>query len=214
MFSQEEEVAKVWYPLFILKLKETLLFFSSQSETQHKEYYVGIQNDIWSIISNSMVNTDAMEFKLKHPLFFKLLNKFLTCFCKSADTKLIFKDLKTSFDRHLFNLLKDVISCFTKRLKLEKASGTDFVQILMVTLSEPLIEHALNMNGKTTSNTSSISTVKCFVKEIAKPLLEADKDPIYMLLLTMLSRLLDFEDKKSYLLFILLVCFSPSYSFI
>ena len=207
IFSQES-AAKNWYQSFFSELKVLSLFLSSQSVAQpeQKDHFEIFEKELWSIITTITVET-GKQFKFKQPLFFTSLNEFLTCFCNGSNTKTLFKDLKTTFDRHLFNLLKEYVVCFSTLLNNNKAMGVHFIKMVTVALSEPLIIHILNVNDKQDSVDNSVSTVKCFAEEILKPLLVADSNPLFMKTLTLLSGLLGFEGRQSYLSYILVVSF-------
>ena len=205
MFSQES-TAKIWHQSFFLELKALTMYLSTQSIAQPelKDHYERFEKELWTIITTVTTQSDT-QFKYSHNFFFASLDEFLSCFCNEIDTKTAFKELKTSFDRHLFNLLKEYVACFSKLLNNDKTIGVHFIKTLFVALSKPLINHVLALNDKCENTNDSISTVKSFADEILKPLIVLESNSLYIKALTELAGLLGLEEKQSYLSYILVV---------
>ena len=206
IFSQES-AAKIWHQPFFLQLKTLLVYLSTQSiaQPEHKDHFERFENELWTIIANVTTQPDT-QFKYSHAFFFASLDEFLSCFCNETDTKTAFKDLETTFDRHLFNLLKEYVACFLKLLCNNKTIGVHFIKTVSVALSEPLITHILTVNDKCENASDSLSIVKSFADKILKPLfVVVESNPLYTKALKGMSSLLGLEEKQSYLSYILMV---------
>ncbi|XP_066914759.1 E3 ubiquitin-protein ligase listerin-like [Clytia hemisphaerica] len=209
MFSKDEE-PKIWYPAFITEMK-TLLFFlaaqSSNTQIESSEYFKGVEQKLWSIVTDVIVDQNTFTFRYIHSSSFNTLNVLLNCFCieisdEKSDNVVLLED---KFNGNLFQFLQTIVKSILPILDKENYIRKYFVKMVIHASSKSLLVYTLNEFGCNGDfkEAETISVVQCFAEKMIKSFIEKDFDIVFVKTLVAIACLLSKDDKWNYLSFLL-----------
>lgn len=206
---------------------------SSQPEQQAQIYYQTIEKDVWGVLTSTIVqtreNSDGQpSFQRDHRNFYDSLVDFIYCLCDSVSERPktqgtkepVLQDLTPStagvipdmFNGFLINLLKDCIASYVSVISSSLPEvKRDFVNILSVSLCEPLLVYAIQLLSsegvtvKIDDSSQSLLVAQTFVQVVISPLVEDScyGDNAFVKAVASVLKLLAGTDKESYLRFVL-----------